>query len=80
MLTVLGLEVISGNHCLDDFPEVYSIDRNQAHLIRAYFHNNSKIHCVKELYSEFPGVFQGESRGHLEEFIEDPEKLGVPLF
>lgn len=78
--TAQGLADASGNHLLDDRPELFNISKLQALKVRSYFfkYANENHVYINELYKEFPAVFEGESR----EYIDDVTKLDkdVPLF
>lgn len=60
--TTMGLCDLACNHLFDDFPGLFWITKHQGHVIREYFHMH--LFCINELYKEFPGVFEGETRNH----------------
>jgi len=45
-LSTLGLANAAGNHCFDDYPELFDISEHEGHVIRAYFQIN---HHIKEI-------------------------------
>ncbi|NPE26934.1 hypothetical protein HNV12_02945 [Methanococcoides sp. SA1] len=63
--TVLGLADLAGNHLFDDYPELFGITKHQGHVIRAYFENNDDKVLINELYENFRGVFEGESKRYV---------------
>ncbi len=81
-LTVLGLQCVSSNHPIDDWPELWHVTKDEAHTIRAYFHNTPILTQIEELYAAHPNVFEGESRAHLESHRLDVARGGlrIPLF
>lgn len=80
--TVLGLSDLACNHLFDDHPELFGINKEQGHAIRAYFHNLKQHEYIIELYKEFPKVFAGEAKHKIfyEDKIEELVKNKVPLF
>ncbi len=79
-MSVLGLAALSANHPIDDLPRLWGVTKEQTHRIRAYFHNNHPTKYVRELYTEFGDVFEGEPREILESHCDNPEELGIPLY
>src|SRR3989338_6760485 len=78
-LTVLGLCALSSNHPIDDNPELWGVTSIEAHRIRAYFHNTPIHTQIEELYGNFPGVFEGESKSYLKPYVPNLDKLRIPL-
>lgn len=65
--TVLGLCDLASNHLFDDLPYLFGISELEGHKIREYFQSPREIEeNIKEMYKEFPGVFEGESRRYID--------------
>lgn len=88
--TVFGIECMAGNHVFDDFPERFGITELEGKNIRAYiqtkgdrandadYFTGAHEKMINDFYRTFPNVFEGESKG----YIDNPKKLrkGIPLF
>jgi hypothetical protein len=82
-LTVLGLCDLACNHLFDDCPTWFKITTYQAHIARAYFYRRTQEEFINELYQEFPGIFEGESRKDVYRYVrKDKCKISknIPLF
>ena len=91
--TVLSLRELASNHLFDNEPDLFNITEEEGWKIRHYFENpnsgryryNPNYHkaiedMIADLYFTFPNVFEGESRGYLEEAHDLSRLESIPLF